>query len=276
MPTLPTVNFCGKTVTRLTCGGNPISGFSHYSGAWDKEMVEYYTAANVQKLWKECAKQGINTIQCRADRHIMRAYIEHRQTGGTLQWIAQTATEHANILNNIAQAAQVGAIAIYHHGTHTDNCWHDGKIDSVKDYVKAIRDQGKPAGVASHIPEVIDYIEDKGWDVDFYMCCFYNLSRTHKEAPAQALDKGKASSGESFLSEDPTRMCRTIQAVRKPCIAFKILGAGRQCDTDDAVQAAFRFAYANIKKGDVVNVGMFQKHKNQVKENADLVRKILK
>ena len=29
--------------------------------------------------------------------------------------------------------------------------------------------------IGSHIPEVLDYVEEKGWDVDFYMACFYNL-----------------------------------------------------------------------------------------------------
>jgi hypothetical protein len=26
-------------------------------------------------------------------------------------------------------------MAIYHHGTHTDNSWHAGKIDAVRDVV---------------------------------------------------------------------------------------------------------------------------------------------
>ena len=47
-----------------------------------------------------------------------------------MQWIAQTASEFASIPANIAEIARYKPIAIYHHGTHTDNSWHTGKIDT--------------------------------------------------------------------------------------------------------------------------------------------------
>ncbi len=37
----------------------------------------------------------------------------------------------------------------------------------------------------------------------------------------------------------------------------------------------FRVAFENIKPADMVDVGMFQKYKNQVAENAAFVREIL-
>ena len=40
-----------------------------------------------------------------------------------------------------------------------------------------MRECGVQVGLGSHIPEVIGYAEERGWDVDFYMTCFYNLSR---------------------------------------------------------------------------------------------------
>ena len=60
-------------------------------------------------------------------------------------------------------------------------------------------------------------------------------------------------------------MCRTIRAVDKPVLAFKILGAGRNCQTPDDVKEAFRYAYANIKPTDATVVGLFPKHADQVK-----------
>ena len=70
-------------------------------------------------------------------------------------------------------------------------------------------------------------------------------------------------------------MIRTLAAVSKPCIAFKVLGANRHCQTPADVEAALRLAYASIKPTDVVLVGMWQKHKDQPGENAALVRSIL-
>jgi hypothetical protein len=272
MAMLPSVDFCGRKVTRLICGGNPLSGFSHVSNELDWEMIEYYTMPRIQALLAECWQQGINTFQSRGDRHQMRAYLEHRLSGGQMQWIGQTASEFASLRANVAEIARYKPIAIYNHGTHTDNCWHSGKIDVVRDVLKAIHDQGLPAGIASHVPEVIEAIEEKGWETDFYMCCFYNLARGYKSAPA--VDQN-AYAQDRFPPEDPIRMTRTIRQVRKPCIGFKIMAASRKCGTPASTRDAFRFALENIKPTDMVDVGIFQKHKNQVAEDVAIVREIL-
>ena len=62
-------------------------------------------------------------------------------------------------------------------------------------------------------------------------------------------------------------MCQTIRATGKTCLAFKILGAGRLCATQEAAREAFRFAFANIKPQDAVVVGMFPKYEDQVALN---------
>ena len=269
---LPRVDLCGHPVSRLICGGNPLSGTSHVSADLDREMIEYYTMPRLQALLDECWTHGINTLQSRGDRHQMRMYLEHRLNGGRMQWIAQTASEFKSIFANIAEIARYGAMAIYHHGTHVDNSWHGGKIDEVRDFVKAIHDQGLPAGIGTHIPRVVEYAEEKGWETDFYMCCFYNLARGYKSAPAT---EQNAYAEDRFPSEDPVRMTATMRRVDKPCIGFKIMAASRNCTTLWATEQAFRFALENIKPIDLVDVGMFQKHKNQAEENARLVREIL-
>lgn len=270
--TLPTVDFFGHKVSRLICGGNPLSGYSHVSAELDWEMIEYYTMSNQMKLFDECLKNGVNTFQSRGDRHQMRTFLEHRLAGGKIQWIAQTASEFASVEANIEEICRYKPIAIYHHGTHTDNSWHSGKIDKVRDLVKCIKDHGLPAGIGTHIPEVVEYAEERGWETDFYMCCMYDLARGYKAAPATARN---AYAKDRFPAEAPARMCRTIREVKKPCIAFKIMAASRNCTTPEYTKKAFEFAFANIKPNDLVDVGMFQKHRNQVAENAAFVRDIL-
>ena len=81
---LPQVDLCGHPVTHLVCGGNPLSGFSHVSAELDREMIEYYSMPNLQALLDEYWKEGINTLQSRGDRHQMRVYLEHRQSGGKM------------------------------------------------------------------------------------------------------------------------------------------------------------------------------------------------
>ena len=269
---LPTVRIGDKDVTRLICGGNPISGFSHFTNEMDWDMLRYYTMPRLQQLLDECWRQGINTFQTRGDRHTMRMYLEHRENGGRMQWIAQTASEFSDITGNIDQICDYEPIAIYHHGTHTDNSWHAGKIDQVADYLKAIHDRGLPAGIGTHIPEVVMYAEEHGWETDFYMTCFYNLARSYKSAPAVDRD---AYAKDAYPDGDPARMTAIMRQVAKPCLGFKIMAANRKCGSPESVRAAFDYAFANIKPTDAVVVGMFPKYSNQVEENAQYVREIL-
>ena len=110
---LPTIDFFGKRISRLICGGNPLSGFSHVSAEMDWDMITYYTMPRIQDLLQACWENGINTYQSRGDRHQMRAYLEHRETGGQMQWIAQTASEFGDIKANIAEIACYKPIAIW-------------------------------------------------------------------------------------------------------------------------------------------------------------------
>lgn len=269
---LPTIRIGDKDVTRLICGGNPVSGISHYSQEMDSDMLRFYTMPRLQQLLGECWRQGINTIQTRGDRHTMRMYMEHRENGGQMQWIAQTASEFADIFANIDRICDFDPIAIYHHGTHTDNSWHAGKIDHVQDYLKAIHDRGKLAGLGTHIPEVVAYAEEHGWETDFYMTCFYNLARGYKAAPAVDRD---AYVREQYPDGDPDQMTAMMRQLEKPCLGFKIMAANRKCGSPDSVRGAFEYAFANIKPTDAVVVGMFPKYSNQAQENAEHVREIL-
>ena len=69
--------------------------------------------------------------------------------------------------------------------------------------------------------------------------------------------------------------CEFIRNTEKSCMAYKILAASRKCDSPESVRAAFEYAFSNIKPNDTVNVGMFQKHGDQVGMNARFVREIL-
>ncbi len=80
--------------------------------------------------------------------------------------------------------------------------------------------------------------------------------------------------GQVFLESDPPRMCRAIRQTRRPCLAFKILAAGRHGATREQLERAFRFAFENIKPEDAVIVGMYPRFKDEIRENVELVRRI--
>ena len=69
-------------------------------------------------------------------------------------------------------------------------------------------------------------------------------------------------------------MCEMIRRTRKPCLGFKILAAGRKCDTPKDVRQAFEFAFRNIKPTDGVIVGMYPRFTDQISENVALAREL--
>ncbi len=272
---LPGIKLGKEEVSRLICGGNPIGGWSHMGSAKDAEMVSYYTMENIHKLLFECEKNGINAIQTRGDWLFFRIMLEYYNKGGRIKWIAQTASELRDLSVNIKQIKAYNPVALYHHGTDTDNRFHEGKIDEVADIIKCIKDNGMTAGLGTHIPEVIEYAEEKRWETDFYMGCFYNLARKKKPVQAALVGAEKDNVEEAYVAGDPDRMTDVFRALTKPCLGFKILAASRLCGTKEDVKKAFKYAFDNIKKQDAVVVGMYQKDKNQVKENAEIAAEIL-
>ena len=272
MKTLPQVDFCGKRISRLIIGGNPFSGNSHQNAQMDAEMEDYFTTQRIKDTLLKCLENGVNAAQLRGDKHIARILREFRLEGNEIHWIGQTAPEMTPFENNVRFIRNNGAFSLYHHGTVTDALFKNGEYAEIERRLRVIRESGMAVGLGSHMPEVFEYAETHRWDVDFYMCCVYNISKIDRVSSAIT---GKMNSGEPFDEEDRQKMFAFIRSTDKPCLAFKILGAGRRCTSDADVESAFREALTSIKPSDAVIVGMFPRDKDQVTENANLVRKIL-
>ena len=274
---MPVVQWGPHTISRLIVGGNPVSGTSHFSPQLDGEMRDYFTAANIKKMLAECERAGINTWQSRADHYIMRMLNEYRLEGGRIQWIAQTASEYADFRHNVAEMAPLKPIGVYHHGSMTDRLWSQGKIEQVAERLKAVRDIGTEVGLGTHRPEVIDYVESKGWDVDFYMTCVYRIEgRTREEAEAVAGRKLEGNPGDFFWDPDREKMLERVRKTTKPCLIFKVYGASRNCATTESKLAALQLAFRYAKPSDAVVIGMFPKYQEQVRENAQLVKQAIR
>ena len=272
MPTLPQIDFCGQSVSRLVIGGNPFSGNSHQNAQMDAEMEDFFTTQRIKDTLYQCLRNGINTAQMRGDKHIMRVLREFRLEGGAIHWIGQTAPEMTPYEQNVRLIQRNGAFALYHHGTVTDALFKAGEYAEIERRLSVIRQSGMAVGLGSHMPEVFEYADAHHWDVDFYMCCVHNLSKVNRVSSSVT---GKSNEGEPFDDEDRPLMYEMIRSTSKPCLAFKILGAGRHCATPTDVENAFSEAFHSIKPGDAVIVGMYPRDRDQVTENADIVRRVL-
>ena len=268
---LPEVPFGPHSISRLIAGGNPPHGGSHQTRLMGTHMHEYFTPERTVEFLGRCADQGINTWQTHFSDKARQALAAFRADGRQMQWICICPPDEINNPDTLKSVLEIEPMGIAVHGESTDSLWRKGEINKVKDCLPRLRDAGIQVGISTHNPAVIEYTEENGWDTDFYMACVYDKSRS-PEALIKIMRETPI--GEVYLPSDVPRMCKTISATPKTCLAFKILAAGRACDTPEQVRNAFEFVLGHIKKTDAVIVGMYPRYTDQITENATLVREL--
>jgi len=266
---MPQIDFGPHKLSRLILGANPINGGSHLSRFVNLQMKRYFTADRVQQLLRHCQELGINTWQSGLGN--LDAYQAHCHAGGQMYYIS-LASPQPDIPDLLDRLVSGGTIGIAHHGEVTDVLWKENRIQVVREYCKRIRDAGAMVGVSTHIPDVVEHIVSADWDVDFFMCCVYERHRTRQELQS-LLGDVPIPLKEVYLEGDPPRMFGAMRQTDKPCLAFKILAAGRLCDRQEWVQDAFESTFRQIKPNDAVIVGMYPEYEDQAAINAEYVRR---
>lgn len=275
---IPTVDFFGTPVSRLFLGDNPVNGHSYipeiHTGG---EMMDYFTAQNVVKAFFEAEKLGYTACLPLATDYMFRVIRQYRNEGGKLNWIFQPYPAVA-IEVNVRQMMACDPLATYHQGTTTDGLVEAGKVDVLRDNIQKLRALGKPVGLGTHVPETILRSEEEDWGVDFYMACLHNTRKRGGEPSSFITGKTKHI---KFFMEDREEMFKVIRQVPKPCIAFKVLAGGQMFygktpeEIPGVVEAAFRETFASIKPTDLATVGFFQRDKDQLRENAEIAKRVL-
>ena len=261
---MPQIMLGKYSISRLIVGCHNIDGGSHMSPFMDKEMHDYYTPERAIKTLQRCEAVGINMWQGHERGTLLGIYNRFRKLGGKMYLLGLTGSDE-----DIRPFAKIdGLIAMGHHGEATDSLFKHGQFDVVRDRLKRIRDAGLLVGVSTHMPEVVDAVESKGWDVDYYQTCVYERHR-NEAALKKLLGHVPLPVGEVFIQSDPPRMFKAIQQTKRPCLAFKILAAGRRKD----VKQAFQETFAAIKPTDAVIVGIYDRYSDQAGQNAALARR---
>ena len=256
---MPTVKFGNVQMSRLVVGANTFLGFGHFNDTLSVVMKEWYTAARVVDVLQQCQRAGLNAFNY---VHMGRAQADWERfqaEGGRMHLVAQATMDDPAEL--VKAVKPMGA---WVQGERTDDAYRAGRMNTIRDYCKKLRDLGVTmVGVGSHIPAVLALVEEQGWDVDFYAGCVYNRRRTPQELRKLLGGELPELQSEVYLQDDPPRMYKVFQQTKKPCIAFKIMAAGRVRSPEEAFRQAFR----SIKPTDAVCVGLFPRIKDEVKEN---------
>ena len=218
---MPQIQIGKHHFSRLICGANPFGAGSHLSTFVNQEMQAYYTPEQILKTLRRCEEVGINYVA-----------VGPRRTSISTAAMSTKAARCSSSPSRAIRAAVIdklakgGCIGIAHHGEATDQLFKTGKLDQIHDFLKQVRDAGMLVGVSTHMPAVVDAIESKGWDLDYYMTCVYERHRSEADLE-KLLGHVPIPVGEVYLKSDPPRMFKAIRQTKRPCLAFKILAAGR-------------------------------------------------
>lgn len=258
---LPTVDFCGFETTRLLIGANPFAGFSHQNKERDEAMRAYHTPERILETWERAWKAGINTFVTNNETpHVVETVRRYLANGGPMRWIAQVSFRTLPSMEAAIEAtAATGCRMLYFHGGLVDDLYARKDEQSLRKWTRFAHGLGFKVGVAGHDPADHYWIDAMDL-VDFHVVPFFNCGSVHSSF-----------GGERFQLDDIFEAVELINKLAKPCIAYKVLGAGR---IDAAM--GFDFALRHIKPGDVINVGMNRADNDaMVEENAALFRTLL-
>jgi hypothetical protein len=268
---VPHAKFFDVEISRLVLGVNPFCGFGHYHNIFAGTMKDWYTKDRVCAVMHQSTRYGINAFNYSPYDPFPQYSDCYLEEGGKMHLIMQVPR-----LDEIpAMAMRLKPLAMHIQGETADQAFQASKMDVIRDACKRIRDLGIIIGVGTHKPEVISFVEEHGWDVDFYAGCVYNRTRTNEEWKKVLNGELMEMDREIYVRSDPPRMYSVMRQTSKPCFAFKILAAGRIQDSG-SVEQAFRTAFASIKPIDGIFRGIFPHAKDEVRENAEIVHRILR
>jgi hypothetical protein len=260
--TLPSIQLGSLRVSRLVVGSNAISGFSHSGSERTEAMLDYFTVENVKRFFRSCEESGISALVARADAFIARVLREYWREGGAIRWVAQMAPEHRDPLKNVSQAKRWGCSAVFVHGGIVDRHFKTGRESELLPIVEHIRSLGLPAGMAAHNPSYLLMAQEQRYPLDFCMVCMHNITGYQGQQGVET--------EEHFLDEDRAIALETLRKLSLPCLAYKVLAAGRKTP-----EAGLADVVPALRPTDGVVMGMFPPDgKDVVGDNVRLFRRM--
>jgi hypothetical protein len=227
----------------MIIGTNWILGWSHRSPAADCLIKRRNgTKEAVAEMLSVFLDAGVDTIMglFAGKTHVLDAIKMAEERAGRKMIIIDTpplnmddnadARKQAEAV--IAESRRNGATFCFPHHSSTEQLVNKNKqtIDRLPDYLQMIRDQGMIPGLSAHMPELVIYSDQNGYDVETYIQIFNCMG---------------------FLMQvEVEYIHKVIWGAKKPVMTIKPMAAGRTTPF-----VGLTFAWHAIRPCDMVTVG---------------------
>lgn len=245
MQEFPRTQVEGVSLSRMIIGTNWLLGWSHTSVSADEMIKRRYDSAEAFKPVLEAyLRHGVDTIMAPfgLSPELTKAVKETEQKMG--REIIMVDTPSLNVDDSaearreaeamVKDSAKRGAkLCLIHHSSAEQLVNKNlGQIVRLDDYTKMIRDAGMVPGLSAHMPELVVYSDQNGYDVQTYIQIFNCMG---------------------FLMQVEIKtVASIIQNAKKPVMTIKSMAAGR-CSP----YVGLTFSWNAIRPQDMVTVGAF-------------------
>ena len=241
----PRTEVGGKSLSRMIIGTNWMAGWSHTGAAADARIRDYHHSyETVARMLEKFMAHGVDTIMAPfADAPvILKAVKETEQKLGKKMIMVDTPTinvedsaqgrQEAKAKIHLSKSNGADLCLIHHASAELLVNKEKKEIRRIDDYTKMIRDEGLIPGLSAHMPELVQYSDMNGYDVETYIQ-IYNCMGFLMQVEVEGVNW-------------------VIRNAKKPVMTIKPMAAGR-CTPF----VGLNFSWATIRDCDMVTVGCF-------------------
>lgn len=243
MNTFPRTTVGGISLPRMLIGTNWFLGWSHRTAACDSAIREKFACpADFYPVIETFLGAGIDAVMAPiSGTPVMAEAIDYaEQRSGRKIYridtpglnVDNTASGRAEARNAVRRSRECGSDFCLIHHASAEQLVNKNKraITRLPDYLEMIRDEGMIPGLSAHMPELVIYSDENGYDVETYIQ-IYNCM--------------------GFLMQvEVENVARIIWNAKHPVMTIKPMAAGR-CTP----YVGLNFSWSTIRGCDMVTVG---------------------
>ena len=252
----PRTIVAGLSLSRMIIGTNWMLGWSHTSPAADHQIKRrYHDGASCVPLLETFLSHGVDTIMGMLQQEkLMRDGVKAAEdrTGRKMIVIDtpilnvdDNENARAEARATVRRSREAGATFCFLHHSCAEQLVNKNRHQIVRlgDYTDMIRQEGLIPGLSAHMPELILYSDENGYDVETYIQlynCMGFLMQVEVETVASIINNAK-----------------------KPVMTIKPMAAGRVSPF-----VGLNFVWNTIRERDMVTVGCF--HPEEAEEDIEI------